>query len=91
MKAKEKIGFMYIYHFGLKVFLLWKLLSLLNNKNFDKEALLSLLSIYQDFSNVGVLKIFGVTRGLAKSHRKIGDARIDFFALRNSKLHIKNR
>ena len=36
----------YIYHFGLKVVLLWKLLSLLNNKNFHEETLLSLLSIY---------------------------------------------
>ena len=82
--------YIYIYHIGLKVFLLWELLSLLNNNNFHEDALLSLLSIYQDLSNVGVLKIFGVTRGLAESHRQMWDARIDFFAPRNSKLEITN-
>ena len=62
---------------------------MLNKNNFHEE-MLSLLSIYQDLSNVGVLKIFGVTKGLAESRRKMGDARIDFFAPRNSKLHIAN-
>ena len=74
-------NYIYIYHFGLKVFSFWKFLSFLNNKNFHEETL-SLLSIYQDLSNVGVLKIFGVTRGLAESHRKMGDARIDPFCIK---------